>query len=316
MRKALGNKGAKRKVFGIIILMLLLLLFCSCEESTPPDNPKPSGGGESTEPIVLLPEAPGIAKEENDKAVIDYSNIKDGYVMVKFKAVTEKTLRCQMKCSIDTYTFVLTTQKWVVIPLGNGNDSYKIVVFENVEGNKYSAVLSASFTAELTDQFAPFIRPNQYVDYAEAKDTLKKAAELTAGDEDALSKVASVYDFVINNFKYDKELAENVQTGYLPVLDEVLKKKKGICFDYAAIMTAMLRSQGVPCKLVVGYAGESYHAWISVWSDTEGWIEKAVFFDGKSWQRMDPTFASTGKNRLDINKYIGDGSNYTEKYFY
>ena len=25
--------------------------------------------------------------------------------------------------------------------------------------------------------------------------------------------------------------------------------KKGICFDYAALMTGMLRSQGIPCKL-------------------------------------------------------------------
>ena len=32
-------------------------------------------------------------------------------------------------------------------------------------------------------------------------------------------------------------------------------------------MTGMLRSQGIPSKLVVGYAGTAYHAWISVWTE-------------------------------------------------
>ena len=304
------------KKTAFILLMLSLLVFCACGNSSGDNEPSGDGSSEASAPIVLIPEAPGIWAEENEKAVIDYSNISDGYVMVKYKAETDKSLRCQLKYSLDTYTFVLKPGEWAVLPLGNGSDTYKAIVYENIEGSKYSAVLSASFTAALSNEFAPFLRPNQYVDYAGASKTLRKASELTAGKSDALSKVAAVYDFVIKNFKYDKALAESVQTGYLPVLDEVLAKKKGICFDYASIMTAMLRSQGVPCKLVVGYAGDAYHAWISVWSDTEGWIEKAVYFDGHSWMRMDPTFASTGKNRIDIDKYIGDGSNYTEKYFY
>lgn len=107
--------------------------------------------------------------------------------------------------------------------------------------------------------------------------------------------MAAVYDFVIQNITYDKQLAATVQSGYLPVLDSVLEKKTGICFDYAALMTGMLRSQGVPCKLVVGYAGTAYHAWISVWSEKDGWIDGVVYFDGTSWQRMDPTFAANGK---------------------
>ena len=99
-------------------------------------------------------------------------------------------------------------------------------------------------------------------------------------------------------------------------LFDLLKKKKGICFDYAALMTGMLRSQGVPCKLVVGYAGTAYHAWISVWVDGKGWIDNVIYFDGTQWKRMDPTFASGGNKSKSIMKYIGDGKNYTAKYFY
>ena len=81
-------------------------------------------------------------------------------------------------------------------------------------------------------------------------------------------------------------------------------------------MTGMLRSQGVPTKLVVGYAGSVYHAWINVWSAEEGWIDGVIFFDGTSWKRMDPTFASSGNSSSDIMDYIGNGANYVAKYFY
>jgi len=67
---------------------------------------------------------------------------------------------------------------------------------------------------------------------------------------------------------------------------------------------------------VVGYAGGAYHAWISVWSEETGWIDGAIYFDGSTWQRMDPTFASSGKQSAAIMAYIGDGSNYSAKYFY
>ena len=53
-----------------------------------------------------------------------------------------------------------------------------------------------------------------------------------------------------------------------PDVDSVMAEKKGICFDYAALMASMLRSQGVPVKLVVGYTSQGvYHAWINVWSE-------------------------------------------------
>ena len=132
---------------------------------------------------------------------------------------------------------------------------------------------------------------------------------------DPLEMVDAVYHFVVGGMTYDMELATTVKSGYLPVLDDVLERMQGICFDYAALMTGMLRSQGVPCKLVVGYAGSVYHAWISVWSENTGWIEGVVFFDGTSWQRMDPTFASSAQDEETL-AFIGDGSNYTAKYIY
>ena len=103
--------------------------------------------------------------------------------------------------------------------------------------------------------------------------------------------------------------------GYLPNVDDTLKSGKGICFDYAALMSAMLRSQRIPTKLEVGYAGEVYHAWISVYLTGTGWIDDIIEFDGQSWSLMDPTFAASSSSS-GLKKYIGDGSNYVLKYSY
>lgn len=267
-------------------------------------------------PDVLEPSASGTLREENTKAIIDYSNTRDGYVMVKFTADTQKKLKTQVKGPSTTYTYNIYKGQWAVLPITDGNGTYQIKVYENVTGNEYSLVLAVEQKITLKDEFAPFLRPNQYVNYSEGSKTVKKAANLCSGISNPLEKVQAVYNYVVKNISYDTNKAATVKSGYLPVLDTVLSESKGICFDYAALMTGMLRSQGVPCKMVFGYAGTAYHAWISVWTEDEGWVDGAIFFDGTSWHRLDPTFASSGGQSAEIMQYIGNGSNYTSKYFY
>ena len=271
----------------------------------------PAAVGSATTPV-----ASGTAVEKNSKAVIDYSNTKDGYVMANFTASTNKRLKVRVAGPATTYNYDLPAGAWNTFPLSDGNGNYTVTVFENTTGSKYAKVLAASFKVSLSDEFAPFIRPNQYVDYGVAPNTVKQAQTLAGSVSDPLKKVEKIYDYVVKNLTYDYQKAETVKSGYLPVLDTVLSAKKGICFDYAALMTGMLRSQGVPCKLVVGYAGQAYHAWVSVWTAETGWIDGAIYFDGSTWQRMDPTFASSSNSSDTVMKYIGDGNNYTSKYVY
>lgn len=271
----------------------------------------------SAVPLSITPAASGTLAQKTDKAVIDYSNTADGYIMVKYTGATTVKLKAQVTGpSAVTYTYDLTAGKWAVFSLSDGSGSYKATVFQNVSGTKYAIVTSVTFTVSLKSEFAPFLLPNQYVDYSNAAKTVAKAKELIGGKTETLDQVQAVYDYVVNNLTYDKERAATVKSGYLPVLDTVLTQKRGICFDYAALMAGMLRSQSVPCKLVVGYAGTAYHAWINVYSEETGWVNGAIYFDGVSWKLMDPTFASSGKQSKEIMSYIGDGSHYTAKYVY
>ena len=278
--------------------------------SQPPEPPEPPQG------IVLASEAPGTLEERCADAVVDYSNTTDGYVMVQYLGQTDKRLKVLVKGPSTTYQYNLPAQGWTVFPLSDGDGNYQVGVYRNTSGSKYAVVLTAQFSVTLADAFAPFLRPNQYVDYAAAPNTVALGQTLCTGIQQPLEKVAAIYDYVVENFTYDDELAATVKTGYLPNLDQVLERKQGICFDYAAVMTAMLRSQQVPCKLVVGYAGEIYHAWISVWTEEGGWVDGVIFFDGNSWKRMDPTFASSGNRSEEIMRFIENNSNYTIKYLY
>jgi len=265
--------------------------------------------------VVLEAEPSGEKEERCADAVIDYSHTEDGYIMACYLGQTDKRLKFRVFGPTTTYTYNLPVDTWTVFPLSDGNGNYQCALYINTHDSKYAAVMSAQFEVELEDEFAPFLRPNQYVDYSCAPDTVAKGAELCAGLEHPLEKVAAVYDFAVGTLSYDYDRAATVKSGYLPVLDDVLAEEKGICFDYAALMAAMLRSQEVPCKLVVGYAGDTYHAWISVWTEENGWIDGAIFFDGHMWKRMDPTFASSGHRSEEIMDFIEHGT-YTAKYLY
>lgn len=269
-------------------------------------------------PLVPMPEPSGEKVHTGRKAKMDYSNASDGYVMVQFTQDAKYRVKCQVTGpDKNTYTYNLTPKQWATFPFPSGSGKYDVAVYEETgeKTGRYVTVLSKSVTVELDDEFGPFLLPNQYVNYENQEATMAKAAELCSGLE-PLDAVAAVYDYVVTNITYDREKARTVESGYLPSLDAVLAVRTGICFDYAALMAGMLRCQGIPCKLVVGYAGKAYHAWISVYTEETGWIENVIFFDGSTWQRMDPTFASSGNQSEAIMKYIGDGSNYKECYIY
>ncbi len=279
------------------------------EDEAVPLYQKPAGSD------VRTPVASGSVTYGNGRATIDASNTSNGYVMIKYTG-GQSRIKIQIAKS-TTYTYDLNARNtYEVFPFTEGNGTYSIKIFENVSGNQYAQVMSQNISVSLADEFAPFLTPNQYVNFSNGSAAVNKGAELAASAADEIGVVTNVYNYVINNITYDTAKAASVQSGYLPNVDQVLAQKTGICFDYAALMTAMLRSQDIPTKLVIGYSGGLYHAWVNVYIDNIGWGDNFIYFDGHNWALMDPTFASSGGQSESIKQYIGNGSNYQAKYTY
>lgn len=272
--------------------------------------------------VSVLPELAadkaGVTVYSNRKASVDASNLTEGYLKIRYTGGKKVRIKVQItKSGGVTYTYDLNNKGTEeTFPLTEGDGEYSVKVFENVSGTRYAQAYATQVTMALRSGFLPFLYPSQYVNYTEKSQTVIQGKTVTQGLSDDLDKVAAIYAYVVDTISYDYQLAATVESGYLPDVDKVLASQKGICFDYAALMAAMLRSQGIPTQLVVGYAGDIYHAWLNVYIESVGWVEKVIYFDGKDWTLMDPTFTSTGKRSGNIMKYVTDESNYQKKYIY
>lgn len=298
-----------RQLFMIFVLFISLLMvgiLWGCGQS------QESGTRDATAK-VLSPEASGEDVLGNDKVAIDISNKEQGYVMVKYTGNSDN-VRMQLSNEGDVVYdyFLYTNHDYEAFPFSDGDGRYRLGVYENIAGDQYLQIYNTEIDVALADEFLPFLYANQYVNFNKESKAVALGEELGVGDTD-LDVVKNVYQYIVRHISYDYDAAENISPGYLPDVDAVLTKGKGICFDYAALTCAILRSQGIPSKLVVGYADDDYHAWISVYVVEKGWINNAIEFKGTEWVRMDPTFDA---NSDKVSQYIGNGSDYHPMYYY
>ncbi len=312
----------KGKFILLPILLCMSLVFCSCGAEN-----KQSGGNSATKqsessqntkgsrdntPVVLTGQADGTVTYGSEGVTIDASHISEGYIMVSYTGTNEK-VKLQITGPDEVvYTYDLHGD-YETFPLTAGSGSYTVGVFENIEGTSYSTLFTQTIDVKIDDEFGPYLYANQYVNFNGDSKVVEKAEELSKPCNDDLDVIEQVYNYMISNFTYDYDKAESVQSGYLPDVDEVFEAQTGICFDYAAVMAAMLRSQRIPTRLEVGYAGDVYHAWISTYIEEQGWVNGIIQFDGKNWELMDPTFASTSSKPED---FITNTDEYITKFVY
>lgn len=310
----------------IFLSFSIAVTACSSNSEAKNSSSKKSGSTKSTKnaaprdntPKVLSPQATGTTVYNGDVVSIDASNSAEGYVMVRYTGSNEK-VKFQVKTPDGKdYTYLVTEyDAYEVYPLPGGNGGYTLTLLESasIEDDLYAISFTQDIEVSITDEFTPFLYPNKYINFTADSKTVKKGKSLAKDCYSDLDVVTNIYNYVIKTIAYDTKKAENVAYGYTPDVDKTLSTKKGICFDYAAVMSCMLRSQRIPTKLEVGYVGDIYHAWISCYVDEIGWVDNIIEFDGKNWSLMDPTLAANNK-KSDVKKYIGDGSKYVVKYTY
>lgn len=313
-----------------LIVLSISLVACGASKGgtlnqSQAEGSAPSGGGTKSNAVdgvrdnsirVLEPIASGVEVFSNADAAIDASNATEGYVMVKYTGSAAKVRMLIETPAGNTYNYLMDLDgNYDVYPLSEGNGVYKIGVYENLHDDQYAAAFTQSVNVTLKDEYSMFLYPNAYVDFNANSAAVAKGQELANGAGSDLEVVDNVYHYIIENVEYDYDKAETVQSGYIPDVDDTLATGTGICFDYASLMGAMLRSQGIPTRLEIGYAGTQYHAWISVYTPETGWIDNVIEFDGSQWTLMDPTLGSYA-NTSTIKRYLEEDSYYQIKYKY
>lgn len=302
------------KIRTVFLLCSLVLLLQGCRKE-PESYVSASTAIRDNTPECLVPVADGTTVYTNEYVSVDASNTQEGYLMASYLGSAGKVKLQLTGPDYMTYTYDMSGNGYEVFPLSAGDGTYTIGVYENVEGSQYATIFSEQLQFTISNPMGAFLYPNQYVNFDSSCRVVSTASELVAGAHDDLEAISFIYNYVTANITYDFDKAQSVQSGYIPDVDEILSLKTGICLDYAAVMASMLRSQRIPTRLEVGYAGDAYHAWISTYVDNQGWINGIIQFDGVNWSIMDPTFAANAKEK-ELKSFIGDGSNYVTKYIY
>ena len=117
-------------------------------------------------------------------------------------------------------------------------------------------------------------------------ETIGLAEELAAPYDTPFETSIAVRDYLRDNITYNDQIAAPPE-GVEPVHHTLFVTQEGYCNYYASAMSMMLRSQGIPSRVVSGYAQGEYdedsksyrvrasnaHTWVEVYFPEYGWIQ-------------------------------------------
>lgn len=292
----------------LALLLALLAMVTGCGGNAAASSPAGSYEIPAFQDASFHPEL----AEDYGSVQVDVTALEEGVVAVS--ARSDSRLKFQIILGEMKYNYDLPGDgQATVFPLNMGDGSYTFRVMENIGESKYACIWSDTRQVTMEDEFQPFLRPSQMVNYDEQSRCVAKARELAQSCDTEIDVVSAIYAYLVKHIRYDDDKAATVQSGYLPLPDETLRTGKGICFDYAALAAAMMRSLGIPCRLITGYVGDDvYHAWNSFYVHDQGWVTVEIKAPANQWKRVDITFAAGG---VDAKK-LDDDSRYTTRYIY
>lgn len=244
----------------------------------------------------------------NSPVQVDTTGLTKGVIGVSYNGSSTAKMKVMIEKDTQKYTYNLNGKgQKETFPLQMGNGSYKVSVLENTSGTKYRLVHSEQVKLELANPNDVYLNSVQNIHWDTRMKAIQKGDVLTKGLTQPKQKVDSVYNYVVQDYSYDYNKLATLPTTYLPVIDETYQVKTGICYDFSALYASILRSQGIPVKLVKGYSSnaEGYHAWNEVYdTKTNQWLIMDTTYDlqvTKKNKKVDPV--KQAKAYQKVNEY-------------
>lgn len=192
----------------------------------------------------------------------------------------------------------------------------RVVTKASLSVEEYPYGVSMSTLPELRDQddFYTFLRASSHV--AVEPSIWKEAKEIQAKSDDVFQTAYAIMAFIFKEYAYIPG-ATNVSTH----ANEVIKRREGVCQDFAHAMIAYCRSLGIPARYISGYffdttrdsslrGSEATHAWVEVFIKGHGWIG----LDPTNNKIIDDTYIimAVGRDYSDVapitGSFIGGGT--------
>jgi protein-glutamine gamma-glutamyltransferase len=129
------------------------------------------------------------------------------------------------------------------------------------------------------------------------------ARQITAPAANNYDRAAALEHYLMTNFGYTLQLPRMAPKD--PLADFLFQRKQGHCEYFASSMAVMLRTLGIPSRVVNGFRTTEFNDLTSTYviraSSAHSWVE--AYFPGYGWISFDPTPASppiteTGWNRM------------------
>lgn len=226
--------------------------------------------------FMLLSTRPVLAY--SDASIFDKTELSKGLLKVNYNANKDVKTKIMVQKGNNKYFYNLKSQTNIPLQLGNGE--YNVAVLENSNGNEYVVVKSEKINLELKNENDVYLNSVENINWNKEMNAVKKAQELTKTSKTDDEKVKIIYDYVVKNISYDYNEINYINGDYIPNVENTFKTSKGICYDYSSLFAAMLRSVGVPTKLVKGYKNDvkAYHAWNEVYLNNK-WVTIDTTYD-------------------------------------
>lgn len=239
-------------------------------------------------------------------------NVKDSFNEARLQPVTDSLQQClAFNLRIDPVTpirdypdFYANCVHYFDVP--ESHDTLEVEAKSTVQTNPEDRWEIPIVNQEGLE--APSVRDN-FFDYLHSSEFVSLQAEvwreaidaLPGGLTDVWKDTVAIGEHIHRNYKYTP-LSTNVNTRAV----EVVKKKQGVCQDFAHLMLGLCRTHKIPARYISGYFLNQHKVPGEI-EASHAWIE--VFIPGYGWKGYDPTHRRVPDTRyvkLAVGRDYGD----------
>jgi len=120
------------------------------------------------------------------------------------------------------------------------------------------------------------------------------ARQITQPATSVMQAVSLVHTHLLTSYRYSLDIP-SLQSSH-PLDDFLLTRKTGYCEHYATAMVVLLRTVGIPARLVTGFLATEWNEFGGYYTvrqrDAHAWVE--VYFPQSGWLTIDPTPPAPG----------------------